>query len=157
MKRVMSDGTAEDLIRSFVQFGCTEGHIKTLIEKYNAQLESGLVEDVECVSNKLLDLTEELNLVAEIRRGVMRKLFDMYDSDTDFWCVVKHLGVGVYNLFEAYQASDDDVELFNLYLQANKRFVKAMTYFLGAEIGECAACLFEHLRAEGKNKEKEKK
>ena len=41
-----SDGIAEDMIRSFVQVGCAELHAKTLLEKFSAELENGIV-DVE--------------------------------------------------------------------------------------------------------------
>lgn len=152
MSRVVSDGTAEDLIRSFVQVGCAENHMKTLVEKYNAQLENGLIDlsDTEAVKKqmeKIADVTEELNNLAELRRGIMLHLLEMYDGDKDYWCLIKHLGVGAMTLLEAYQASDDDAELYSLALEANKRFVNALTHFLGVEITECAACFADSLLA----------
>lgn len=152
-KRIVSDGTAEDMIRAFVQVGCAEVHVKTLVEKYNAEMENGMVD----ISNdkalndaikKLDEANEELNELAETRRGIMLALFNMYHGNKDYWCVVKHLGIGAYTLFEAYQASDDDPELYTLALETNKRFVKALTHFLGVEITDCAACFSDMMRGE---------
>ena len=147
-RNIQSDGTAEDLIRSFVQIGCAEVHAKTLVEKYNAQLEN-LADDfakVEELGEKIQSTTDEMNNLAELRREIMLNLFSMYDGDKDWWCMVKHIGIGAYTLFEAYQASDDDPELYNLYIEANKRFVFAMTHFLGVEITECAACFADAIK-----------
>lgn len=148
MRNIQSDGTAEDLIRSFVQVGCAETHMKTLIEKYNAELENGIVGDDEIlkVADKIAEATDDMNALAELRRGIMLHLFEMYKGDKDYWCLVKHLGIGSMTLFEAYQASDDDPELYSLYLESNKRFVKAITHFLGVEISDCAACLADLLK-----------
>lgn len=152
MANIQSDGAAEDMIRSFVQVGCAEVHMKTLLEKYNAELEEGIIDiyDKEVVDKqleKIEETTKEVNDLAEVRRGIMLRLFDMYSGDKDYWCVVKHLGIGAYTLFEAYQASDDDSELLNLALEANKRFIKALTHFLGVEVTECAACFADILKA----------
>lgn len=149
--KVQSDGIAEDLIRAFIQFGCAEEHYKTLVEKFNAQLENGLVENLDATAEKLNDTIDELNKVTEIRRGIMRYLFSMYEGDNDFHCICKHMGVGTYNLFECYQASDDDPELYNLYIEGNKRFIKAMTRYLGVEISECSACFHDLLKGEHAN------
>ena len=75
-----------------------------------------------------------------------RKLFGMFDGDKDAWCLVKHLGIGAMTLFEAYEASDNDLELLNMAYDANKAFVLAMTRFLGVEISDCAACLSDSLK-----------
>ena len=155
-KRIVSDGTAEDLIRAFVQVGCAEVHVKTLVEKYNAEMENGIVDisDDKALNDaikRLDEANEELNELAETRRGIMLALFNMYHGNKDYWCVVKHLGIGAYTLFEAYQASDDDPELYTLALEANKRFVKALTHFLGVEITDCAACLSDALKARGES------
>ena len=152
MANIQSDGTAEDLIRSFVQVGCAEVHAKTLLEKYNAELENGIIDiyDKKIVDKqleKIDDITQEINDLAELRRGIMLHLFDMYKGDKDYWCVVKHLGIGAYTLFEAYQASDDNNDLLNLAVEANKRFIKALSHFLGVEVTECAACFADILKA----------
>lgn len=148
-----SDGIAEDMIRSFVQAGCAETHAKTLLEKAYAQMENGMLDvfdekAMEEHTAKIDELTEELSALAELRRSIMLKLFSMYDGDKDYWCMVKHLGIGAYTLFEAYQASDDDPELFNMALEANKRFIKALSRFLGTEVTECAACFADMLKGE---------
>ena len=151
-KNIQNDGTAEDMIRSFVQIGCAEGHAKTLLEKFTAELENGIIDitDEEVVkkqTEKIEEITEEIDALAELRRSIMLKLFDMYDGDKNYWCMVKHLGVGAYTLFEAYQASDDDTELLTQALEANKSFIKAMSRFLGTEITECASCFSDLLKA----------
>lgn len=147
-----ADGTAEDLIRAFVQIGCTEVHLKTLLEKATAQAEEGLIDvnDYTVLSKhteKIEELTEEIAANASLRRRIMLRLFDMYQGDKDYWCVVKHLGIGAYTLFEAYQASDDDPVLMEMALTANKRFIKALSRFLGTEITDCAACFADILKA----------
>lgn len=150
-RNIVSDGVAEDLIRAIVQTGCAEAHTKTLLEKAEGQLENGFInpEDSKAVNAQLElieDLTSEVNALAELRRSEMLRLFEMYNGNKDYWCLVKHLGIGMYCAFEAYQASDDDPELYSIYLEANKRFTKALTHFLGVEITECAACFADILR-----------
>lgn len=141
-----SSGQAEDLIRAFVQIGCAESHAKTLLEKATAELENGLIdienhEAVEKQVEHINDLTDEINSLAELRRDMMRYLQKLYpNGDNTYWCMVKHLGVGAYTAFEVYQASDDDPDLLNMALEANKRFTKALTHFLGVEVTACAAC-----------------
>lgn len=152
-KNIVSDGIGEDLIRSFVQVGCAEVHMKTLIEKTNSELENGIVEDFQAQSEKLNELVEEANNLAELRRSIMLRLFNMYDGDKDYWCVVKHLGIGAFTLFEAYEASEDDPALLELALEANKRFIKAMCRFLGTEIVDCAACFADLISAKGEKHE----
>ena len=147
-------GAAEDLIRSYVQFGCAEIHAKGLYEKAMAEMENGLinVEDNE-VLQKQLDKCEQYRIsietYANLRRSAMRSLFHMFDGDKDAWCLVKHLGIGAMTLFEAYQATDDP-ELLNLSYEANKAFVEAMSRFLGAEITSCAACMSDFLKGVSK-------
>lgn len=144
-------GMAEDMIRSFVQFGAAEIHAKGLYEKTTAELENGYinVEDNE-VLQKHLDKCEQyrkdIEAYANLRRSVTRYLFKMFEGDKDVWCLVKHLGIGAMTLFEAYEASDNDPELLNLAYDANKSFVLAMTRFLGVEISDCAACLSDSLK-----------
>lgn len=156
--RIVSDGSAEDLIRAFVQMGCAELHMKTLVEKYNAQLENGLIDlsDNEAVNkqvDKITDVTAELDALAESRRGLMLRLKEMYDCDDDYWCMVKHTGLAMYCAFEAYQATGD-AEIHYEYLEANKRFINALTHWLGVEITSCAACFGDALKAE-RNKDGE--
>lgn len=151
-RNIQADGTAEDIIRAFVQVGCAELHMKTLAEKYNAQLENGLIDimDSEAVSKqieKITTATDEVNELAETRRSLMLILKNMYDGDPDYWCVVKHAGLAMYCAFEAYQASEDDQDLYTAYLDTNKRFIKALTHFLGTEITDCAACFADALKA----------
>lgn len=154
-RNIQSDGTAEDIIRAFVQIGCAETHAKTLVEKYNAQLENGLIDlnDSGAVlrqTEKVTAITDELNNLAELRRGLMLRLFEMYDGDKDYWCLVKHLGIGAYTLFEAYQASEDDIDLYTLALEANKRFIWSLSNFIGTEITDCAACFADLMKSKGK-------
>lgn len=151
---IMQDGTAEDMIRSFTQIACAENHAKTILEKYEAQLENGFIDatDSEAVNaqiEKINDIVIEIQSMADLRRNMMRHLMYMYNGDVDYWCMVKHLAVAAYCAFEAYQASDDDAELYGLYLDANKRFIKAMSHFLGVEITECAACFADALKTKG--------
>ena len=145
-------GYAEDLIRSYIQFGCAEIHAKTLYEKTTAELENGMidVEDAEALQSHLDKcemFKEDINEYASIRRDIMRKLMDMFpNGDKSMWCQAKHLGIGMMTLFEAYQGSDDDVELLHMAYEANKAFTKAMTRFLGIEISDCASCFSDALK-----------
>ena len=152
-KNDMSEvGYAEDLIRSYIQFGCAEIHAKTLYEKTTAELENGMidVEDAEALQNHLdraQMFRDDINEYASIRRDIMRKLMDMFpNGDKSMWCQAKHLGIGMMTLFEAYQGSDDDVELLHMAYEANKAFTKAMTRFLGIEISDCASCFSDALK-----------
>ena len=84
--------------------------------------------------------------VASLRRKAMLALFELYNGNKDAWCLVKHLGIGAMQIFEAYQSSDNDVELFNLWVESNKAFTKALCVFLGVEITDCAACFADMLK-----------
>ena len=144
-------GYAEDLIRSYVQFGCAEIHAKTLYEKATAELENGIidVEDADILQKQLALIEayrEDIDIYADLRRKAMRKLFSMFEGNRDMWCQVKHLGIGAMTMFEAYQGSDNDPDLLQLAYEANKAFVGAMTRFLGAEMSDCAACLSDFLK-----------
>lgn len=144
-------GMAEDMIRSLVQFGCAEIHAKGLYEKTDAELTNGLIDvtDTDLLQSHLAKLDsyrEDIDTYANLRRGIMRKLFSMFDGDKDMWCQIKHLGIGAMTVFEAYEASDQDPELLDLAIRANRAFVKAITQFLGAEITDCAACLSDFLK-----------
>lgn len=148
-----SDGIAEDMIRSFVQAGCAEIHAKTLLEKYQAQLENGIIDVtnekvVQEQIEKIDDTVQEIAALAQLRRGIMLKLFNMYQGDKDYWCMTKHLSISAMCAFEAYQASDDDPDLLNLATEANKRFIKALTHFLGIPITECSSCFSDLLKAQ---------
>lgn len=150
--RIVNDGAAEDLIRAFVQMGCAELHMKTLLEKYNAQLENGLIDvndsaGVHKQIEKINDAQDELLVLAESRRGLMLRLMDMFDCDKDYWCMVKHTGLAMYCAFEAYQATDDP-NIYNEYLTANRRFIHSLTHFLGVEITDCASCFGDILKAQ---------
>lgn len=147
-----SDGLGEDLIRAFTQIGCAESHAKTLLEKATAELDNGLIdiEKPDVVDNQIShinDLIEEINSLAELRRNMMRYLQKLYpNGDKTYWCMVKHLSIASMTAFEVYQASDDDPDLLNMALEANKRFVKALTHFLGVEISDCASCFHDMMK-----------
>ena len=147
-----ADGIAEDLIRAFVQIGCAESHLKTLLEKALSEMENGLIEvenpDVlKAHTEKVEDIASEIEENAQLRRRMMLKLYDMYKGDKDYWCLVKHLGIGAFTAWEVYEASDDDPELLDIALEANKRFIKALSRFLGMEVVECAACFHDMIKA----------
>lgn len=144
-------GMAEDMIRSFVQFGAAEIHAMNLYYKTLAEMDNGLIEvDNNEVLQKHLEKAEQyrqdIETYANLRRGVMRHLFHMFDGDKDVWCLAKHLGIGAMTVFEAYEASDNDPELLNLAYEANKAFVNAMSRFLGVEITDCAACFADAMK-----------
>lgn len=153
-KNVNSEvGYAEDLIRSIVQMGCAEHHAIGLYFKATAELENGIIDtsDSKAVQNQIKRLgmfKEDIGMYADLRRQMMKTLFDAFDGDKDLWCMIKHLGMSAYQCMEAYQNSDDDVELLRLAYESNKAFTKAMTRFLGIEIGDCAACMSEALKAD---------
>lgn len=152
MKNKFSEtGMAEDMIRSFVQFGAAEIHAMNLYYKSTAELENGLVdvEDSEVLQKQLEKCEQyqmDIETYANLRRSVMRSLFEMFDGDKDTWCLVKHLGIGAMTIFEAYEASDNSAELLNLAYEANKAFVNAMSRFLGVEITDCAACFADAMK-----------
>jgi hypothetical protein len=144
-------GQAEDLIRSFVQFGCAEIHAKGLYEKATAEMENGLIdvdnnEVLQAQLAKCEQYTQDIETYANLRRSVMRHLFQMFEGDKDVWCLIKHLGIGAMTLFEAYEASDNDPELLNMAYEANKAFVNAMSRFLGVTITDCAACFSDAMK-----------
>ena len=144
-----SDGIAEDLIRSFVQMGCSEVHAKTLYEKAVGDLENKVDGNDDDAVKKQVEKIDrhikEIGEYASLRRKLMLYLFNMYDGDKSYWCLVKHLGISAYTLFEAYQANEDP-ELLDLAMEANKAFTKALSAFLGTEITDCAACFADMLK-----------
>lgn len=149
MNRHSSDGIAEDLIRSIVQMGCAEVHAKTLYEKAVGDLENKVDGNDEEAVKKQVELIDrhisEINSYASLRRKLMLYLFNMYHGDKSYWCEIKHLGIAMYTAFEAYQANEDP-ELLDLALEANKAFTKALSAFLGVEITDCAACFADMLK-----------
>lgn len=142
-----SDGIAEDIIRSFVQFGSAEMHLKTLVEKTASKIDNPKEDEDEGVLLEQMDAyIREMETVAQLRRDAMRQLFTMYNGNKDVWCLVKHLGIGSMQMFEAYQASDNDPFLFDLWYRSNQAFIGALCKFIGKEITECAACFADMLK-----------
>ena len=147
-----SDGMAEDLIRAFVQFGVAELHAKTLVEKAVAELEHGLIDNIDDPDvikshlEKIDRYSEMVMSYAELRRSTMLYVYEMYDGNKDVWCEIKHLGNAMFTIFEAYQASDNDPALERLWLDANSAFIKALSEFLGKEITDCASCFADMMK-----------
>lgn len=155
MKNESSEvGIAEDMIRSYVQFGCAEIHAKGLYEKATAELDNGLIdvtneEELQTQLARIDGYRADIEEYANLRRSVMRKLFSMFENGSrEMWCQAKHLGIGAMTLFEAYEASDDDPDLLLMAYEANKAFIRAMSRFLGTEITDCAACFADALKGE---------
>lgn len=147
-----SDGIAEDLIRSFVQMASVELHTKTLIEKRISEIENGMVneEDIPKQLEVIQGLKDDIEEQANTRRSIMLYLYNLYGQkgNKEYWCMVKHLSMAMYTMFESWQASDRDEELLDMAIQINKMFIKALTCFLGVEITECSACFGDILKAE---------
>lgn len=144
-------GSAEDMIRSYVQFGCAEIHAMGLFYKAHAEIENGMIDvaDKDALqkqTEKIEQYEHDIETYANLRRSIMRKLFSMFEGDKDMWCQAKHLGVGAMTLFEAYENSDNDFELLMMCVEANKAFTSAMSRFLGMEITDCAACFADMLK-----------
>lgn len=152
-----SDGIAEDLIRSFVQMASVELHTKTLIEKRVSEIENGMVneEDIPKQLEVIQGLKEDIEEQAEVRRSIMLYLYNLYGQkgNKEYWCMVKHLSMAMYTMFESWQASERDEELLSMAIQINKMFIKALTCFLGVEITECSSCFSDILKAELKENE----
>ena len=149
-----SSGIGEDILRSIVQFGCAEVHAKTLYEKTRAEIENGIIdienkEVRETALEKMEEYRQDMGNYAQLRRRAMLSLYKMFEGDKDMWCQIKHLGVASYTLLEAYEASDEDMDLLELAYDANKEFVKAVTRFLGVGITDCASCLSDLFKAKG--------
>lgn len=151
-------GFLEDLIRSIVQLTCSEGHLKTLIEKAEAELKNGIIniDDAQEVSDalqKLEEMQEELESVSDIRRRSMIILYDYASGDKTYWCQVKHLASAMYTMHEAYIGSDNDSRIYELSLETNEQFIRALTHFMGFEISMCASCFSDFLKGENNNAE----
>lgn len=162
MKNLQSEiGGAEDLLRSIVQMGCAEVHAQTLYYKATSELDNGIVDvsDGDALMKHLEKIEmfrEDIEMYADLRRRMMRKLQSMFEGgDKNMWCQIKHLGVAQYCAFETYQASDQDPELLLIAYDTNRAFVKAVTRFLGVEVGDCASCLSDSLKGEVDNNDKD--
>ena len=147
-------GASEDLLRAVVQMGAAEIHAMGLYFKTTAEMENGLVniDDPE-VLQKQIDKAEmyreDIETYATLRRQMTTALKDMVgteEANKDMWCMVKHLGLSMMQCFEAYENSDNNLELLNLAYEANKAFTKAVTRFLGIEITDCASCLSDSMK-----------
>lgn len=149
-------GSAEDLLRAVVQMGAAEIHAMGLYFKATAEMENGLVDvdDPEVLQKqieKAEQYREDIETYAVLRRQMTNALKDMVgteDANKDMWCMVKHLGLSMMQCFEAYENSNENLELLNLAYEANKAFTKAVTRFLGIEISDCAACMSDSLKGE---------
>ena len=162
-KNVNSEvGSSEDLLRAVVQMGAAEIHAMGLYFKTTAEMENGLVniDDPE-VLQKQIDKAEmyreDIETYATLRRQMTTALKDLVgteEANKDMWCMVKHLGLSMMQCFEAYENSDNNLELLNLAYEANKAFTKAVTRFLGIEISSCSACLSDALKGVEKGETK---
>lgn len=147
-------GAGEDLLRAIVQMGCAEIHAMGLYYKATAEMENGLVnvDDPEVLQKQLEKVEqyrEDIATYSVLRRQMTNALADMVgteDRNKDMWCMVKHLGLSMMQTFEAYENSDDNLELLNIAYETNKAFVKAVTRFLGVEISDCAACFSDAMK-----------
>lgn len=157
-----ADSSAEDLIRAITQFGCAEVHAKDLYMQATAQLDNGLfhqedgdeLEELDAILARANMAQKSMLRYAELRRKATVALYGMYDGgDKKLWCLIKHLSIGAYTAFEAWEGSDDDPSLLQLAYDANEAFTEALTAFIGAEITDCAACLGEYLKSGGDNAE----
>ena len=154
-KNVKSEvGAGEDLLRAIVQMGAAEIHAMGLYYKTTDEMENGLVNvDDPNVLQKQIEKAEQyqedIETYATLRRRMTTALMDMVgteDANKDMWCMVKHLGLSMMQCFEAYENSDNNLELLNLAYEANKAFTLAVTRFLGIEITSCSACFSDALK-----------
>lgn len=149
-----TSGAAEDLVRAFVQMGCSEMHLKTLYEKTLAEMENGIADMSDpAIKDAYLEKAERYRLdiieAAQLRRQMMIKCFNMFEGgDPDVWCMVKHLGISAMTAFETWQASDDDPDLLAVAMESNKLFTKYLSQWLGFEVTPCAACLSDMMKGE---------
>lgn len=149
-------GSAEDLIRAITQMGAAEIHAMGLYYKTTAEMENGLVNiDDNEVLQKQLEKSEQyradIETYSDLRRQMMNALMNMVgteEANRDLWCMVKHLGLAMMQTFEAYENSDNNLELLNIAYEANKAFTEAITRFLGVEVTSCAACMSDALKGE---------
>lgn len=147
-------GAGEDMLRAIVQMGAAEIHAMGLYYKTQAELENGLIdiEDNEVLQKQIEKgemYREDIETYSDLRRRMMTALKDMVgteEANKDLWCMVKHLGLAMMQTFEAYENSDNNLELLNIAYEANKAFTKAVTRFLGVEITDCAACFADSMK-----------
>ena len=153
MKNTMSsNGIAEEIIRSIVQMGASEMHLKTLYEKTMAEIDNGIIDvtDADTLQKHIAKANmyrEDIITVAQLRRRLMLKLFDMFDGEQEVWCMIKHLGIANMQIFESWQASEDDPELLSLAMESDALLNKYISMFLGIEVTDCASCLADALKA----------
>lgn len=152
-----TSGLSEDLLRSFIQVGCAELHLKTLLEKRVSEIENGMVSEDDLMKHLEIidDIENDMEELAQIRREEMLYIFNAFGGkgDKEQWCMVKHLGLASMTAFEAYQASDNDTDLQQLALRLNKKFIKAMTKFIGLEEWtDCQACFSDFMKGENNGK-----
>lgn len=152
-----TSGLSEDLLRSFIQVGCAELHLKTLLEKRVSEIENGMVSEDNLMKHLEIidDIENDMEELAQIRREEMLYIFNAFGGkgDREQWCMVKHLGLASFTAFEAYQASDNDTDLQRMALDLNKKFIKAMTKFIGAEEWtDCASCFSDFMKGENNGK-----
>lgn len=114
-----------------------------------SEIENGLSNDINATIHEVEDLNNELLDYADMRRKQMLLLYKMYGEkgDKKQWCIVKHLSMAMYTMFECWQASEDD-EMQRMYLDINAMFIKAVTKFIGTEITSCASCFADILKGE---------
>lgn len=147
-----TSGLSEDLLRSFIQVGCAELHLKTLLEKRVSEIENGMVSEDDLMKHLEIidDIEHDMEELAQIRREEMLYIFNAFGGkgDKEQWCMVKHLGLASFTAFEAYQASDNDTDLQQLALRLNRKFIKAMTKFIGSEVTECSSCFSDFMKGE---------
>ena len=151
-----TSGLSEDLLRSFIQVGCAELHLKTLLEKRVSEIENGMVSDDDLMKHLEIidDIENDMEDLAQIRREEMLYVFNAFGGkgDKEQWCMVKHLGLASMTAFEAYQASNNDTDLQRMALELNKKFIKAMTKFCGFEVTSCASCFADFMKGENNGK-----
>lgn len=146
--KLSSEGLLEDLIRTMVQLTCAELHEKTNVERLNADLELGNI-TMDEFNQMEPDYIENLEQVTALRRATTKMIFDISGGEGNVkkWCLTKHVGGAMYTAFEAWQASDNDMALYDLYLSINQYFIKVMTDFMGLPVISCASCLTDMLKA----------
>lgn len=87
-----TSGLSEDLLRSFIQVGCAELHLKTLLEKRVSELENGMVKDEDITKHLEIinDIESDMEELAQIRREEMIYIYNSFGAkgDKEQWCMV---------------------------------------------------------------------
>lgn len=145
-----TEGMLEDLIRAMVQLCATELHEKTNLERLNADLELGRIEFAD-FNIQEIELIESLSMITEARRNHQKLVYTLAGGKGDMkqWCKVKHMAMAMYTTFEAYQATDNDQDLYSAYLNTNRLFIATMTKFLGFPVTDCASCFTDFIKGGG--------